>query len=330
MGRCTCPRWKLARGLGCGFFVVGSGLVVFGVVVSNLHWKETFSDMKRRLQKGRGGPCQVYNSSSKSSFAYTAATAGTPTAERCASLRDCKCDTGPGEDRCKKTHFEDFDELLWDGDHGIKARHADVNSKFRVSSMSVHETLRGAAVECPCTDPGASVLGKFGAKPHADGTALIKPKVHSDLWKFQWKWGSDGCVLVHWFRGGSEGTTAEAISSKIIGPKGNTDLSLRDWIEAGELDCVVIDADDAWTKDDLFVNTNKEGAIYTLDQYITMIDRYSVGGIVSGAVVLVLSLCSCFLAKWFKSKAEISPQALKEPSQESENALSLEPTMIGA
>lgn len=313
--------------------MVGIGLVAFGVVVTNLHWKETFSEMKRRLKKGEGGRCQVYNSSSKSSLYYTAAAAGTPMADRCASLRDCKCDKAPGEDRCKKAHFEDFDELLWDGDHGIKARHSHVDSTMPVHSMSVHEELRGAAVECPCTDPGPSVLGKFGAKPHADGAALIKPKLHGSLWKFTWPWGAqrvDGCVLVHWFRGGVEGTIAESISSKRIGPKGNADLSLRDWIEAGELDCAVIPASDEWTKDDLFVNTNLEGAIYTLDQYLKMIEMYSLAGIVSGALTLLLSLCSCFLAKWFKAKAEKAPQPLKESSPESVDADTLEPTVYGA
>eukprot|EP00746_Dinoflagellata_sp_MGD_P015133 gnl/MRDRNA2_/MRDRNA2_133509_c0_seq1.p1 gnl/MRDRNA2_/MRDRNA2_133509_c0~~gnl/MRDRNA2_/MRDRNA2_133509_c0_seq1.p1 ORF type:complete len:299 (-),score=51.84 gnl/MRDRNA2_/MRDRNA2_133509_c0_seq1:100-996(-) len=289
-------RWKLASCCGCTCF----SLVVIAVVLLIIFPVGHYATTKERWEQGIGGRCQVYDSSKNSSLYYTAAAASTPVAERCNNLQQCTPDK-------KKPWFADWEKLLVDGDHGLKVRWPSVDSTQPVSSKSVDETLLGAAVECPCLEPPAEILGEGGGKPHADGSALIVPKLNDPLWNFTWPKESDGCTLVHWFRGGREGTTQTGISSKIIGPKSHDHMSLNDWVEAGELDCVAIPAHGEWTKDELLVNVNKDGAIEAMEKF----GRAGNIAVIVAAIVIVMGLVAslgcCFLARRWKPASSGHP-----------------------
>lgn len=299
-------KWKIAGCMGCFCGFSGVVLLIVGLVMSvyAVHFMPVFEDIKERVKQGTGGKCQVYNSSSTSSLYHAVPGAAIPADQRCTNLKDCVCEKASKEDefwegQCKQATFEDFEDTLFDGDHGLKVRWPTVNSMTPLASDGLDSTLRGAAVECPCPRPPTSVLGQGAYKPHIGGSALILMKP-GPLMDFEWPPGSAGCTLVHWFRG-AKGITQESISSKKIAGI-DTDISLAVWMNAGELDCVAIPAAGKWTKDDLLVNANKDGVIKTYDY---MLFRFSVmlGGLFGGAsVAVLLAICSCFTAYRLKPK----------------------------
>eukprot|EP00747_Dinoflagellata_sp_TGD_P083745 gnl/TRDRNA2_/TRDRNA2_162239_c1_seq4.p1 gnl/TRDRNA2_/TRDRNA2_162239_c1~~gnl/TRDRNA2_/TRDRNA2_162239_c1_seq4.p1 ORF type:complete len:300 (+),score=30.48 gnl/TRDRNA2_/TRDRNA2_162239_c1_seq4:67-966(+) len=282
-------------GAGCFFFIGGIVGIVVGIVLPT-----TYGPMvdlsKERIQQGTGGRCQVYDSSKYGTNYYTVPVAPASVEGRCANLQQCKCEKTSPEEYCKRPRLEDWENKLFDGDHGLKVGQLRWPTDSIEQDASVHDGILGAAVECPCSNPPAEVLGEYGAKPHADGSALIVPSDGSALANFSWPKGSSGCTLVHWFRGGQEGTTQGLWSSKIIGPKSHDHMSLNDWVEAGELDCVAVAAQGDWTNDDLYVNFNREGAIEGLTKWQNLVQMYLIFLTGAGVVALLISCSCCFCA----------------------------------
>lgn len=280
---------------GCIFFSGGVVMLVIGIMLP-AHYGPMIDVSKERIEQGTGGRCQVYDSSKNSSHYYTAPAASASVDDRCANLQQCKCEKDSPEGMCKRPRLEDWENILTDGDHGLKVRWPTVDSTQPVADSLVHDSLLGAAVECPCSDPPAEVLGEFGAKPHYGGSAIIVPKKNGALWNFVWPEGSSGCTLVHWFRGGREGTTQASWSSKIVGPKSHDHMTLNDWVEAGELDCVAVAAQGDWTNDDLYVNVNREGTIEGLTKFQNRVQVYLISLTIAGAIAVFISFACCFCA----------------------------------
>jgi hypothetical protein len=286
--------------------------LAFGVWILEQPYTDIFAMMKPRLEQGTSGRCQVYDSSSNSSLFYTAPAAAKCAEGRCAGLKDCVCDKASEADarfdgQCRNAHYEDFEETRWDGDKCLKVRWATANSVSPLQDNNMDPTLSGAAVECPCLDPGSAVVGRDGGKPHADGTALVVMK-SGPLKDFVWPAGSKGCTLVHWFRGEPH-DTQKLISPKVIGAgKSNSDLHLKDWVNAGELDCIAIPASGEWTADDLMVNANKEGAIEVCNVFMKMSKAYEITAFVVGPLAMLMAIANCVAARKFKVVAS-RPQA---------------------